>query len=77
MNTYTTDEQRLTRGTTQPDGNVTGTDALVALSTAVGTASCPLCACDADSSGSTAASDALRVLQNAVGVPVMLTCVAC
>jgi hypothetical protein len=59
------------------DGNVTATDALVALNTAVGAANCLLCACDVDSSGTTAASDALRILQYAVGVSVTLTCIAC
>ncbi len=64
-------------GDSNADGNITATDALVALNTAVGTASCPLCACDVDSSGATTASDALRILQSAVGQPVTLTCIAC
>jgi len=59
------------------DGNITATDALLALNTAVGSANCPLCACDVDSSTATTATDALRILQSAVGQPVVLNCAAC
>ena len=64
-------------GDADGSGGVTATDALLALSTAVGSGSCPLCLCDVDSSGTITAADALRILNEAVGLPVVLTCVAC
>jgi hypothetical protein len=59
------------------DGSVTATDALLALSTAVQTASCPLCLCDVDLSSGVTATDALRMLNAAVGVPLTLECPPC
>lgn len=69
--------RNLACGDASGDGNVTATDALQALTTAVGAGSCALYACDVDSSGSTMASDALRIRQSAVGQAVMLTCASC
>jgi hypothetical protein len=53
---------------------VTAVDALHALRTAVGTAECAICVCDVDESTVIVASDALRILQSAVGLPVELRC---
>jgi len=50
---------------------------LLALGASVGTSVCELCRCDVDDSGGIAASDALRILNAAVGVPVSLVCPAC
>jgi hypothetical protein len=58
-------------------GNITATDALVALNAAVGATSCALCRCDVDDSGSISATDALRILTAAVGLDVTLTCSPC
>jgi hypothetical protein len=59
------------------DGNITASDALLALAASVGTSACDLCLCDVDQSGAVAASDALRILNAAVGAPVALDCIAC
>jgi hypothetical protein len=56
---------------------IKASDALATLRASVGSASCPLCRCDTDSSGSVKASDALRVLRAAVGLAVDLDCPAC
>jgi len=56
------------------DGNVTATDALGVLSTAVGGSSCDLVRCDVDGGGSVAATDALIVLNGAVGQSVSYAC---
>jgi hypothetical protein len=62
-----------------PNGNgvTTATEALLALQTSVGGASCPLCACDVDNSGDITATDALRMLFASVGIIVNLVCPAC
>ncbi len=59
------------------DGDVTATDALLALNTSVGSGACAACRCDVDASGGVTATDALRMLNAAVGVPVSLNCVTC
>jgi hypothetical protein len=59
------------------DDNVTATDALVALSAAVGSALCDLCQCDTDRSGSNTATDALTILRAAVGLGDPLACFVC
>jgi len=56
---------------------VNATDALIALKTAVGSASCPRCLCDADGSTDIKATDALYVLRYAVGQDVPMDCVSC
>jgi hypothetical protein len=50
------------------------TDALFALSAAVGLTECGPCSCDVDAGGSVTAADALRILNRAVGMSVPLTC---
>lgn len=59
-----------------PEG-VTASDALYVLRSAVGTAECPDCVCDADRSGAIAATDALAVLRKAVGQGTRLRCACC
>ncbi|HYC57440.1 MAG TPA: endonuclease/exonuclease/phosphatase family protein [Candidatus Binatia bacterium] len=60
-----------------PSGNVTASDALFVLRTAVGSLSCEVCVCDASGNGSITASDALLILKAAVGQDVDLACPAC
>ncbi|RMF22268.1 MAG: hypothetical protein D6760_07780 [Deltaproteobacteria bacterium] len=57
--------------------NVTASDALFALTSAVGSTTCEPCRCDVDSSGSVTATDALRILNKAVGLPGTLACPGC
>jgi len=52
-------------------------DALTALQAAVSLARCGICVCDADGSGSVVATDALLILNKAVGQDVEVTCAAC
>lgn len=60
------------------DGHVLASDAFGILRTAIGLASCELCVCDTDASGSViVATDSLLTLQYAVGLPVTLTCPVC
>lgn len=66
-------------GDTDHSGSITATDALHALRTAVGSASCALCVCDARSSPNITFSvaDALILLRRAVGSEVDLQCPDC
>ena len=65
-------------GDPDDSGTVNATDALVTLRVAVGIEDCDLCVCNVDSVGGFAsASDALRVLNAAVGLPVGLDCPPC
>lgn len=64
-------------GDANEDGDVTATDALIALRTAVQSASCDLCVCDTNGSGSITASDALLILRAAVGQMVTMQCAGC
>jgi hypothetical protein len=50
-----------------PSHEVTASDALFVLQTAVGSETCEACVCDVDGSGTIAASDALITLKKAVG----------
>src|SRR4051794_9757202 len=59
------------------DDDVTASDSLLALRTAVGSEECSPCRCDTDASGSVNASDSLRILRMAVGQGVALHCPAC
>lgn len=59
------------------NGNVTATDALATLKTAIGTGHCPDCVCDANNSGDITASDALLILQFSIGQPRTLNCPDC
>ena len=52
-------------------------DALYTLRTAVALETCSLCVCDVDGSLKVSASDALRLLNKAVGIDVELVCQAC
>lgn len=61
-------------GDANGDDKVTAADALVALRTAVGSASCPLSACDYNGDDKVAASDALAILRKAVGQGVVADC---
>jgi hypothetical protein len=56
------------------DGDVTATDALIALNAAIGLTTCELAYCDVDDSGAIAASDALAILNVAIGIPIALSC---
>lgn len=61
-------------------GNANASDALFVLRSAVSLATCDPCICNVDSSAGAVpvtASDALRTLQAAVGVPVVLSCPVC
>ena len=60
-----------------PLSEVTASDALFVLQTAVGSETCEACVCDVDGSGTIAASDALITLKKAVGQEVTLSCPAC
>jgi uncharacterized delta-60 repeat protein len=57
--------------------SITASDALFVLRAGVGSATCLLCVCDVNDSGSTSATDALVVLRFAVGQAVALTCPSC
>jgi hypothetical protein len=59
------------------DGQVTATDALLALNASVGLASCALCLCDVNDDGVVSATDSLMLLNVAVGQPLSLTCPPC
>ena len=59
------------------DGQVTATDALLALNASVGLASCALCLCDVNDDGIVSATDSLMLLNVAVGQPLSLTCPPC
>ncbi|MFN2425588.1 MAG: dockerin type I repeat-containing protein, partial [Candidatus Binatia bacterium] len=61
-------------GDANNDGNITASDALFALSAAVGSKQCSLSVCDANGSGSISAGDALLILKAAVGSAVELKC---
>jgi hypothetical protein len=64
-------------GDASADGAKTASDALVALTAAVGTGACALCVCDANGSGQISAVDALLILNDVVGNPVALACTTC
>jgi Dockerin type I domain len=74
LSTTTTTPSAQSCGDGNGDGSITASDALLALRTAVGSASCPVAVCDVDANGSVSAGDALRILAHAVGQPVELTC---
>ncbi len=58
------------------NGTINAADALGALRTAIGSATCLPCVCDTDKNGATTAADALRILRKAVGQSVDLNCQA-
>jgi hypothetical protein len=59
------------------NGTITAADALGALRAAVGLLSCQVCICDVDRVNSVKATDALLILNFAVGLPVTLDCISC
>ena len=59
------------------DGNITATDALIALLAAVSDQDCPLTQCDSDRSGSVQATDALRILQAGLQLPPLTDLLLC
>ncbi|MFN2375386.1 MAG: dockerin type I domain-containing protein, partial [Candidatus Binatia bacterium] len=61
-------------GDANGDGTITAGDALFALRSAVGTAICPLAACDYTGDDKITASDALAILRKAVGQNVIGQC---
>ena len=58
-------------------GDITATDALLALKGAVGSAECLYCVCNIDGSDEVTATDALAILRSAVGGDVTLECISC
>jgi hypothetical protein len=61
-------------GDANDDGNLSTTDALIALSTAVGTATCEDLVCNVNFAGGVTTADSLLILKRAVGQSVVLTC---
>jgi len=61
------DEDSPIPGDVNGDGSVTASDALAALSAALGATQCLLCVCDLNGDGTTSATDALLILNLAVG----------
>ena len=66
-----------TCGDANESGFYEATDALRALHAALGLARCEMCLCDVDGSAGIAATDALGLLQTAVGAGPALSCPAC
>jgi hypothetical protein len=64
-------------GDANDSGDVSASDALIALRVSVDIGECLDCVCDADGSGGLGAPDALRILRYSVGQPVTLDCPAC
>jgi hypothetical protein len=67
----------LERVAAPPLAQITASDALFVLQTAVGGQTCELCVCDVDGGGSIVASDALLTLKKAVGQDVTFSCPLC
>ncbi len=61
-------------GDANADGNLTSTDALVALGAAVGADDCEELVCDVNFAGGVTTADSLLILKRAVGQSVSLTC---
>ena len=61
-------------GDANQDGQRTATDALLALNTSVGLATCIETLCDANSSGTTTSTDSLILLNLSVGLDVPASC---
>ncbi|HYC56545.1 MAG TPA: LamG-like jellyroll fold domain-containing protein [Candidatus Binatia bacterium] len=64
-------------GDANGSSDLSATDALFTLRSAVGTSSCELCVCDANGSGGVTATDSLLILKKGVGQAVDLTCPDC
>jgi hypothetical protein len=76
VTTSTTVPAGTTCGDASDDRQITASDALVALKTAVGSADCDPCVCDINGSSGITASDALVILETAVGIGIDLACPA-
>jgi len=74
--TTTTMLEEIVCGDANGNGIVQANDALIALRTAVGSATCPLVRCDVNNNGAVQAGDALAILRKAVGQPIELDCPA-
>ena len=61
-------------GDANGDLEITATDALIALKTAVSAANCPDERCDYNGSGEVTATDALAILKVSVGQPIVPMC---
>ena len=68
--------EALTCGDFSGNGTINAADALGALRTAIGSATCLPCVCDTDRNGNTTAADALRILRKSVGQDIALDCQA-
>jgi spore coat protein A len=77
VTTTTTEVGTTSCGDANGDDEITASDALLALRTAVGTGNCPVCLCDVNVLDGIVASDALAILRVAVGQNVLLQCADC
>jgi hypothetical protein len=64
-------------GDANKNAEVTATDALSTLRTAVGSHDCELCLCDINDNGTVTAADALAILRRSVGQQIPLLCELC
>jgi len=64
-------------GDANKNAEITATDALSALRTAVGNQNCGLCLCDINDNGTVTAPDALAILRSSVGQAIPLLCRLC
>jgi hypothetical protein len=64
-------------GDSNKNGEISATDALSALRTAVGAQACELCLCDINHNGEVTAPDALAILRRSVGQQTPLLCELC
>jgi cysteine-rich repeat protein len=64
-------------GDANASGSLGAVDALIALRTAVETGDCEDCRCNTNHDGGVTSVDALKILQRAVGIDVMLDCPEC
>lgn len=64
-------------GDANKNAEITATDALSALRTAVGSQDCELCLCDINDNGGVTAPDALAILGSSVGQAIPLLCQLC
>jgi hypothetical protein len=64
-------------GDANRNSEITATDALSALRTAVGSQDCELCLCDINDNAAVTAADALSILRRSVGQQIPLLCDLC
>jgi hypothetical protein len=77
LSTTTTTLPNPTCGDPDGNGRTTAGEALLALQTAVGFGTCPLCLCDINNSGTVTTADALGMLRAATNLPAALNCPSC